>query len=195
MTGRGSGAAEALRSVLASPHCQGAGSLQLVAREPFWAEEDLPFDLHGGGNVLRLVPQRGFSRDNLAGTVDERLLVVDCPDDAGWLVPSGMVAAWMARHVTCAPLEDVLLAHPLYAHVTKVDQQGRSRMGPGRLVHWAPGIPNVATLVEPPFLPDDPKAPPVNRRRAAYADAVVDLVAQLRERFDLVEVEVSARLA
>lgn len=186
---------DGLRSLLASPSCSGAGSIHLVAREPFWDEDSLPFVLHGGGNVVRLVPRPGFARDNLAGSLDERLLVVDCPDDEGWLVPSGVVAAWMARHVESPALEDLLLSHPLYAHMTKVDAKGRSRGGKGRLVHWTPGVPTVATLAEPPFLPDDKRAPPVNRERAAYADAVVDLVGLLRSELGLLEVEVAARLA
>lgn len=185
---------DALRDLLASPRCQGAGSLHLVAPRPFWDEEALPFTLHGGGNVLRLVPRPGFARENLAGSADERLLVVDCPDDDGWLVPAGAVAGWMARHVACPELDDLLLAHPLYAHATRVDSKGRSRMGKGRLAHWTPGVPTVASVVEPPFTPEDRSAPAVNRQRAAYADAVVDLVEQLRERFALVEIEVSARL-
>lgn len=184
---------EALRDLLRSPHCQGAGSIHLLARQPFWDEDSLPFVLHGGGSVVRIVPRPGFSRDNLAGTADERLLVVDCPDDEGWLVPAGTVAAWMTRHMSNPELEDVLLAHPLYAYATKVDGKGRSRMGPGKLVHWSPGLPTSATLTEPPFLPDDRKAPAVNRDRVAYADAVVDLLGQLCKRFKLVEVEVSAR--
>lgn len=187
------GSDTALRDLLRSPRCQGAGSISLMARDPFWDEADLPFELHGGGSVVRIVPRPGFSRDNLAATPDERLLVVDCPDDDGWLVPAGAVAAWMTRHVTSAELEDVLLAHPLYAYTTKVDGKGRSRMGPGKLVHWSPGVPTSATLAEPPFLPEDRKAPAVNRDRAAYADAVVDFLDQLRKRFKLLEVEVSAR--
>jgi hypothetical protein len=184
---------KALRDLLASPAAHGVGSLTLVARTPFWDEAALPFEVHGGGSVVRIVPRHGFTKDRLAGSLDERLLVVDCPDDEGWLVPGGLVAGWMARHVTCAELDDVLLAHPLYAHVTKVDAKGRSRAGRARLATWSPGIPTVAHLLEPPFLADK-AAPAVNRARAAYADAVVDLVARLREGFDLDEVEVSARL-
>jgi hypothetical protein len=184
---------DALRALLASARCAGAGSIHLLAREPFWDEEALPFTLHGGGNVLRLVPDLGFRRESLAGSPDERLLVVDCPDD-GWLVPAGVVAAWMARHVTCPELDDLLLAHPLYAHATRVDAKGRSRMGRGRMAHWTPGVPTAATLAEPPFTPDDRAAPEVNRRRGAYAGAVVDLLSQLRARFDVLEIEVAARL-
>lgn len=183
-----------LRDLLASRRAHGVGSLTLVAREPFWDEGALPFTLHGGGSVLRLAPRPGFTKDLLASSFDERLLVVDCPDDEGWLVPGGLVAGWMARHVTCPELDDVLLAHPLYAHVTKVDGKGRSRAGRARLATWSPGVPTVAHLLEPPFLTDR-SAPAVNRSRAAYADAVVDLVARLREAFDLDEVEVSARLS
>ena len=195
MPRRASLPAVGLRALLASPACQGAGSIHLVARRPFWDEADLPFLLHGGGPVVRVVPRPGFTKDQLAGSLDERRLVVDCPDDEGWLVPFGTVAAWMARHVACAELDDVLLAHPLYAHVTKVDAKGRSRMGRGRMAHWTPGVPTVASLAEPPFLAGDRGAPAVNRDRTAYADGVVDLVARLRAEFDLVEVEVGVRLA
>lgn len=185
---------DAVGQLLRSSRCQGAGAIHLVAVEPFWDETALPFVLHGGGNVLRIVPRPGFQRESLAATLDERRLVVDCPDGDGWLVPAGVVAGWMARHVSVPELDDLLLAHPLYAHATKVDAKGHSRMGPGKLVHWAPGVPTVATLAEPPFTPGDARAPTVNRRRDAYADAVVHLLAQLRSRFDLVEVEVAARL-
>lgn len=184
----------ALRDLLRSPSCQGVGGLHLVAREPFWDASALPFSLHGGGTVLRVVPEAGFRRENLAATPDERLLIVDCPDDEGWLVPYGVVAGWLGLHVTCPPLDDLLLAHPLYSYTTKVDGKGRSRMGRERLAHWAPGVPTIATLAEPPFRPDDPEAPPVNRDRHAYADAVVDLVKRLRHGFDLLEVEVSVVL-
>lgn len=183
----------AVRRLLEDPACQGLGSLHLVAAELFWDEEDLPFVLHGGGPVVRLVPRAGFTKDLLASSLDERLLLVDCPDDDGWLVPSGLVAGWMARHVTCPPLDDVLLAHPLYAHATKVDAKGRSRMGRGRLAHWAPGTPTVASLAEPPFTPGDRQAPAVNRDRAAYAEAVADLLGQLAAAFPLLEVEVGGR--
>jgi hypothetical protein len=189
------GDAEALRTLLRSPSSHGAGAIHVLGREPFWDEEALPFSIHGGGNVLRVVPQRGFRRDNLAGTRDERLLIVDCPDAEGWLAPSGIVAAWLSRHVRCAPLDDLLLAHPLYSHLTKVDAKGHSLMGLGRLTYWTPGMPAAATLAEPPFLPGDRNAPLVNRQRKAYADAVVSLMGQLKERFDLLEVEVGARLS
>ena len=46
----------------------------------------------------------------------------------------------------------------------------------------------------PEFLPTDKEAPEVNRDRAAYAEAVLDLLAQLDKRFDLLEVEVPVRL-
>jgi hypothetical protein len=186
---------EPLRELLASSACQGAGTITVIAKEPFWDEEALPFVLHGGGNAIRLVPQRGFRRDNLSGSHDERLLIVDCPDDEGWLVPSGVVSAWMNRHVSCAPLDDLLLAHPLYSYTTKVDAKGRSHMGKGRLAHWTPGAPTLATLAEPPFLPTDRGAPTVNRQHKAYADAVIDLIDELRSTFDVLEVEVAARLA
>lgn len=186
---------DALAAALRDRRCQGAGGLHLVAREPFWDEDDLPFALHGGGAVLRLVPARGFRRESLAASPDERATIVDCPDDEGWLVSASIVADWMARHVACAPLDDLLLSHPLYAHATKVDAKGRSRMGKGRLAFWTPGVPTVASLAEPPFTPQDKSAPAVNRTRAAYADAVVDLVGRLREAFDLLEVEVPLRYA
>ncbi|MFO1535936.1 MAG: hypothetical protein ABR586_09745, partial [Thermoplasmatota archaeon] len=54
--------------------------------------------------------------------------------------------------------------------------------------------PTLATVVAPEFLPHDRDAPKVNRDRAAYAEAVLDLLRQLDERFDLMEVEVPVRL-
>lgn len=184
----------ALRDLLRDPACQGVNGLHLLAKAPFWEEAALPFTLHGGGTVLRLVPAAGFRRENLAGTPDERLLLVDCPDEDGWLVPSSVVAGWLSRHVTCPPLDDLLLSHPLYAYVTKVDGEGRSRMGPERLAQWTPGLPTSASLSAPPFRPDDRRAPAINRDRETYAAAVVDLVQQLRAAFDVLEVEVSIAL-
>src|SRR5204862_204046 len=81
----------------------------------------------------------------------------------GWFAPHATVAAWLARHVTCPALDDLLLSHPLYSHTTKLDGRGRSLMGAGRLAHWAPGLPTLASLAEPPFRPGDRQAPPVNR--------------------------------
>jgi len=188
-------AGASLAQALRDRRCQGAGPLQLVARRPFWDEEALPFQVHGGGAVLRVVPAPGFARENLAGSPDERATIVDCPDDEGWLAASSIVAGWMARHVACPPLDDLLLAHPLYAHATKVDRRGRSRMGKARLASWVPGVPTIASIAEPPFTPADRAAPAVNRTRAAYAGAVVDLVGQLRDAFDLLEVEVPLRYA
>lgn len=186
--------ADRLRDLLLSPKSHGVGAIHAVAREPFWDETALPFTMHGGGNVVRVVPTKGFRRDNLAGSEDERLLIVDCPDAEGWLVPAGFVASWMARHVTNPDLDDLLIGHPLYSHTTKVDAKGHSVMGKGRLVHWSPEAPTSAFIAEPPFLPNDRKAPAVNRLRRDYADAVVDLLDHIRQRFDVVEIEVSARL-
>lgn len=180
--------------LLRHPASRGAGPIHLVARRPFWEESDLPFRLEGGGIVVRIVPERGFRKESLAGSEDERLLIVDCPDDEGWLVPEDIVADWMARNVTCEELDDLLLSHPLYEYLTAPDDEGNSRGGRGELVQWAPGLPTIANLAAPEFLPEDEEAPKVNRDRQAYADAVVDLVGTLLARFDVDEVELAVRL-
>jgi hypothetical protein len=61
-------------------------------------------------------------------------------------------------------------------------------------VQWAPGIPTIASLQAPEYLPDDKEAPRVNRDRRQYAKALVDLVEQLMARFDLEEVEFGLRM-
>jgi hypothetical protein len=182
-----------LGSLLRNNLCQGAGPLHLVAKEPFWAEDALPFLLEGGGTVCHLVPDAGFTKESLAASEDERLLIADCPDAPGWLAPQEIVASWMARNVTNAALDDLLLSHPLYEYLTQTDEDGHSR-GPAPLVHWAPGVPTLATIAAPEFLPQDPEAPAINRDRAAYADAVLDLLRKLDERFDLLEVELPLRI-
>ena len=83
-------------ALLRHPATFGAGAIQLLAREPFWEEADLPFRFEGGGTVCRIVPARGFAKESLAGSEDERLLIVDAPDDEGWLVPEDVVADWMS---------------------------------------------------------------------------------------------------
>ena len=183
------------RAVLLDPACAGVGAISLVARDPFWDEADLPFRIAGGGTVLRVIPQRGFPRESLAATPDERLLMVECPDDEGWLVPDAVVANWMTHHVTCPPLDDIVLSHPLYEYLTHPDEDGLSRGGAAPLVQWVPGLPTLATLAPPEFLPDDDEAPEVNRERRAYADAVADLVGQLGRRFALVETELALRFS
>ena len=143
--------------------------------------------------MLRLEPAEGFTKKSLALSHDELLLVLDCPDAPGWLVPTAIVADWMARNVACAALDDLLLSHPLYAYATRLDRQGRSRIGTGRLAHWAPGIPTVASLMAPEWLPRDADAPKVNRDRAAHVAALQDLVAAIDDEFGLLEVEVGSR--
>jgi hypothetical protein len=182
-----------LAALLRNPLCQGCGPLHLVAREPFWDEEDLPFLLEGGGTVCHLLPDAGFTKESLAASEDERLLIADCPDAPGWLAPQEVVATWMARNITHAGLDDLLLSHPLYEYLTQTDEEGHSR-GPAPLVQWVPGVPTLAAIAAPEFLPHDKEAPAVNRDRAAYAEAVLDLLRELDERFDLVEVEVPLRL-
>jgi hypothetical protein len=177
-------------SVLRDPRCDGVGSLQLVGRLPFWDEEELPFTLFGGGTVFRLVPDRGFRKESLAASTDERLLIVDCPDAEGWLVPQGIIAEWLSRHVTNAQLDDLLLGHPLYEHLTRLDERGHSRAGRARLIHWTPGVPTAAIVRAPEFLPDDREAPAVNRSRPAYAAAVTGLLRSLSGAFDLLDIEV-----
>ncbi len=179
---------------LRDANCVGAGSIRLVAAEPFWDEADLPFAVHGGGAALRVVPKPGFRRESLASTLDEALLVVPCPDAPGWLAPSDLVADWMARFLRNEELDDLLLAHPLYEHLTHNDPEGRSRGGRAVLAHWSIGVPTVVVLAPPEFLPDDPDAPAVNRIRADYADAVGDLLEQLATTFPLLEAEVAVRL-
>jgi hypothetical protein len=183
------GLAEAARS----PGWHGFGSLNVVAKSPFWDEDDLPFTLHGGGAAVRVEPAPGFAKSSLAGSHDELLLVIDCPDAPGWLVPTAIVADWMARNVTCPPLDDLLLSHPLYVYATRVDRQGRSRIGDAPIAQWAPGVPNVAALMAPEWLPRDPDAPRVNRDRAAHVAALQDLVSSLDDQFGLLELEVPSR--
>ncbi|MEA3190312.1 MAG: hypothetical protein QOD77_894 [Thermoplasmata archaeon] len=193
MPPRAAGPWDHLVALLSHPLCQGAGPLQLVAREPFWDDRDLPFEFEGGGTICRVIPQRGFRKESLAGSEDERLLIVDCPDDDGWLVPEDLVADWMARNVSHAELDDLLLSHPLYEYLTKPDEHGHSRGGRGDLVQWAPGIPTIASLAAPEFLPDDEDAPAIHRDRKKYAKAVLDLMRKLDRRFDLLEIEVGLR--
>lgn len=181
-----------LQALLNDPLCQGCGPIHLVAREPFWAEDQLPFLVEGGGTVCHLVPDTGFTKESLAASEDERLLIADCPDAPGWLAPQEVVAAWMARNVTNPLLDDLLLSHPLYEYLTQTDEDGHSR-GPAPLVQWMPGVPTLATVGAPEFLPSDPEAPKVNRDRDAYAKAVLDLLRALDERFDLLELEVALR--
>ncbi|MFA5945027.1 MAG: hypothetical protein WC876_11255 [Candidatus Thermoplasmatota archaeon] len=176
-----------------SPGWHGFGSIHLVTETPFWDEADLPFELFGGGAVVRLDPAQGFTKTSLAASHDELLLVLDCPDAPGWLVPTAIVADWMARNVVCAALDDVLLSNPLYSYATRVDRQGRSRIGATRLAQWAPGLPTVASLMAPEWLPRDADAPRVNRDRATHVAALQDLVQALDSEFGLLEVEVGSR--
>ncbi|HET6398002.1 MAG TPA: hypothetical protein VFH47_00430, partial [Candidatus Thermoplasmatota archaeon] len=132
----------------------------------------------------------GFLKESLAATEDERAVIVDCPDAPGWLVPFGVVRSWMARHVHHDELEDYIMSLPVYEHLLRIDEEGLSRGGRIPIVGWEPGIPTHAELLPPEFLPDDPTAPPVNRDRGAYREAVADLLEGLR-RFHVVEVEVT----
>lgn len=177
---------EALRS----DDCLGLAGISLVAREPFWDEDDLPFLLHGAG-VVRVEPRDGFRKQLLAATRDELLVMPDCPDAPGWMVPEGIVARWMGLHVANERLDDLLLSHPLYTHLVKPDKEGRSRGGRARLVSWMPGVPTHAHVAGPEFLEGDKSAPTVNRQRAKYAAACQDLLDRLQEAFDLDEVELS----
>lgn len=180
---------------LLHPRCQGTGPIQVVASAPFYDEDELPFALGEGGAVLHILPDPGFRKESLAGSADERLLIVDCPDDEGWLVPDDIIADWLARNVANDALDDLLLSHPLYEYLTRPDDDGHSRIGArGELVQWAPGLPTIASIYAPEFLPDDDEAPLVNRDRAAYAHAVVDLLEQLEARFQLEEIEVGVRM-
>jgi len=180
-------------ALLSHPLCQGAGNIQVVSRQQFWDNDDLPFRFEGGGTVCRIIPDRGFRKEALAGSEDERALIVDCPDDEGWLVPDDIVADWMARTLTVPALDDLLLSHRLYEYLTAPDDEGLSRGGKGELVQWAPGLPNLASIEGPEFLPRDPEAPLVNRNRRSYAAAVKDLLQQLETRFELDEIELAVR--
>lgn len=180
-------------AVLCHPSAQGSGVIHVVSRREFWDEADLPFTFHGGGSVCRIVPRPGFRKESMAASEDERALIVDCPDDEGWLVPEGIVGQWMARHVRVPALDDLLLSHRVYEYLTSPDDDGLSRGGEAELVQWTPGVPTVASIAAPEFLPTDPDAPRVNRSRAAYAAAVRDLVRQMERRFALSEVEVGVR--
>ncbi len=184
----------AVAEVLRNPTCQGCGPIQLLSAIPFFDEDELPFLFEGGGSVCHIIPEAGFPKESLAASEDERLLIVNCPDDEGWLAPEDIVRDWLSRHVTCPDLEDVLLAHPLYEYLTQLDDEGHSRGGQrGELIQWAPGIPHLVSIYAPEFLPNDPDAPLVNRDRDAYADAVIDLISKLEEAFDLREIEVGLR--
>ncbi|MGB1586740.1 MAG: hypothetical protein ACPHID_06825 [Thermoplasmatota archaeon] len=183
-----------LQRLLEHPDCQGAGPIQILAGSPFWEEDELPFLIGGGGTVLHVLPDEGFLKESLAGSEDERLLIADCPDEPGWLVPDDIVADWMNRNISCPDLEDLILTHPLYEYLTAPDEDGHSRGGHrGELVQWAPGLPTLASVYAPEFLPDDDDAPPVNRQRVAYAAAVADLARQLEAAFDAMEIEVGVR--
>lgn len=187
---------EAVARILRHPDCNGAGPIQLLAHDDFYDESELPFMVEGGGSIVHVIPDTGFRKEGLAATADERLLIVDCPDDEGWLVPEDILADWLNRNVSCPDLEDIILAHPLYEYLTVLDEDGRSRGGMrGELVQWAPGVPNLASVYAPEFLPDDEDAPGVNRDRDAYADAVADLIRQLEAAFRPVEVELGVRFA
>ena len=175
---------------LRADDCLGLAGISLVAREPFWEEDDLPFRLHGAG-VVRVEPRDGFRKQLLAATKDEALVMPDCPDAPGWLVPEGIVARWMSLHVANERLDDLLLSHPLYTHLVKPDPAGHSRGGRARLVQWTPGVPTHAHLAGPEFLQGDKSAPTVNRQRAKYAAACQDLLDKLGEAFDLDEVELA----
>ncbi len=191
MTGRW----DALARLLRHPDCQGAGPIQLLAETDFYDEDDLPFIVAGGGTVLHVLPDAGFRKENLAGSEDERLLIVDCPDEDGWLVPDDIIADWMNRNISCPDLEDLILAHPLYEYLTRLDEEGHSRGGRrGELVQWAPGLPNLASVYAPEFLPADEEAPRVNRDKEAYAEGVADLLRQLEAAFAPAEFEVGVRL-
>lgn len=175
---------------LEADDCLGLAGIALVARKPFWDEDDLPFRLHGAG-VVRVEPKAGFRKQLLATTKDELAVMPDCPDAPGWLVPEGIVARWMSLHVANERLDDLLLSHPLYTHLVKPDKAGHSRGGRARLVGWTPGVPTHAHIAGPEFLEGDRSAPTVNRQRAKYAAACEDLLAKLHEAFDLDEVELA----
>ncbi|MEK6975078.1 MAG: hypothetical protein AABY18_01895 [Candidatus Thermoplasmatota archaeon] len=177
-------------TALDNPDCLGLASMSLVAREPFWDEADLPFRLHGSG-VLRIEPSEAFHKQLLAANRDELAVMPDCPDAPGWLVPEGIVARWMSLHLANARLDDLLLSHPLYTHLVKLDGRGRARGGRGRLVQWTPGVPTHAHIQGPEFLEGDRSAPTVNRQREKYRAACQDLLERLHEAFDLVEVELA----
>lgn len=179
---------------LRDPACVGVSSISFISGQPFWRESDLPFVMHGTG-IVRLEPKPGFHKSMLAATADELAVIADCKDAPGWLVPEGIVARWLASHIANETLDDVLLSHPLYTHLVKVDKQGHSRGGRGRLVHWTPGVPTQAHVVGPEFLPDDPTAPAVNRQRAKYAAACEDLLRQLDESFGAAEIELALAFA
>lgn len=180
--------------MLEHPDCQGAGPIQVLAESPFWDEDALPFLVGGGGNALHVLPDDGFRKESMAGSEDERLLIADCPDEPGWLVPEDIVADWMNRNISCPDLEDLILAHPLYEYLTAPDEDGLSRGGHrGELVQWAPGLPTLASVYAPEFLPNDRDAPEINRDRRAYAAAVGDFLHQLEAAFAPIEVEVGVR--
>jgi hypothetical protein len=190
---------EAWRTLVAGlrhPECNGAGAIQLLAEKDFYDEDSLPYEIIGGGAILHVIPDDGFRKESLANSEDERLMIVDSPDGDGWLVPDDIVATWMNLHVSCPTLEDLVLSHPLYEYLTTLDDAGYSRGGHrGELIQWAPGIPNLASVYAPEFLPNDENAPHVNRDREAFADAVADLLNQLEATFEPVEIEMGLRFS
>lgn len=180
--------------LLRHPDAEGCGPIQLLADEEFYDEDDLPFILAEGGSIVHVLPDAGFPKEALAASREERVMIVDHPDGEGWLVPDDIVSGWMNRNITCPDLEDLVLAHPLYEYLTQLDEDGYSRGGHrGELLQWAPGLPTLASIYSPEWLPEDPDAPRINRDRDAYADGVADLLGQLERRFAPVEIEVGVR--
>ncbi len=187
---------QTVAKALRHPECNGAGAIQLLADVAFYDEDQLPFDLLEGGSILHILPDQGFRKESLALSEEARLMIIDDPEGEGWYAPDDVVAAWMNHHVSCPDLEDLILAHPLYEYLTRLDDDGYSRGGHrGELIQWAPGIPNLASVYAPEFLPHDPDAPEVNRDRDAYADAVEDLLAELEAVFAPVEIELGLRFS
>lgn len=185
---------DSLEAALRDPDCSGAGPIQILSEEDLYDEDELPFILMEGGTVVHILADAGFSKEALAGSSDERLLIADHPEGEGWLVPDDVLADWMNRNISCPALEDLVLAHPLYEYLTKLDAAGNSRGGHrGQLIQWAPGLPNMASIYAPEFLPNDRSAPRVNRDRDAYAAAVGDLLRQLEAAFDTMEIEIGLR--
>ncbi len=185
-----------VRSLLQRSDCTGAASIRILAPEPFWDEDVLPFEVHGSPPIFRVVPRKGLRRESLAHDPDALLMIQDCPDAPGWLVPDNIIAWWLDRHVESPHVEDILLSHALFEHATHPDEQGYSPTGPrGSLIHWTPGLPHVLHIALPDPRPREPDAPAILRDPTQYSAAVTDLVDKLIEAIHPLEIELGLRFA
>ncbi len=170
---------------LLHPDCMGIGSIQILAQEPWYDEEDLPFTIHGAG-ILRLEPVPGFTPESLAGSPDEARVIAPCPDAPGWLVPEDIVAGFLGRTITVPDLEDLLLSHPLYQ-----EDDGEPTPGHG-LLQWLPGVPELVSI-HSPILGDDPSLPAANRDKEAYLAGLAEILDAIEGLADPLEISIAFR--